>query len=64
MTVKPGAATSAASRFRSRAATRSPRSVRFMPLYPLDPGREYDVVFDPSRLPRADVPRLPAVRKG
>jgi hypothetical protein len=37
-------------------------SVRFVPMFPLDPGREYDVVFDPSRLPRADLPRLPAVK--
>jgi hypothetical protein len=37
-------------------------SVRFVPLFPLDPGRDYDVVFDPSRIPRAEVPRLPAVR--
>ena len=35
-------------------------SVRFVPLFPLDPGREYDVVFDPSRLSRAGVPRLAA----
>jgi len=33
-------------------------SIRFVPLFPLDPGREYDVVFDPSRY----VPRLPVVR--
>ena len=37
-------------------------SVRFVPLYPLNPGLEYDVVFDTSRLSRADVPRLPAVK--
>ena len=37
-------------------------SVRFVPLFPLDPGREYDVVFDPARLSRAGVPRLPAVQ--
>ncbi len=27
--------------------------VRFTPLFPFDPGRQYDVVFDPSRLPGA-----------
>jgi hypothetical protein len=37
-------------------------SVRFLPLFPLDPGREYDVVFDPARLSRPGVPRLPAVQ--
>lgn len=37
-------------------------SVRFVPLFPLDPGREYDVEFDPSRLSRAGVPRLPAAK--
>jgi len=36
-------------------------SVRFVPLFPLDPGREYEVVFDSTRVPRAGVPRLPAV---
>jgi len=61
VTVKPGAATGAeplpvAGRYAIAA------SVRFLPLYPLDPGLEYDVVFDTSRLSRADVPRLPAVK--
>jgi hypothetical protein len=37
-------------------------SIRFVPLFPLDPGREYEVSFDPSRLSRPDVPRMPAVR--
>ena len=27
------------------------RAVRFTPRFPLDPGREYEVTFDPSRLP-------------
>jgi hypothetical protein len=27
--------------------------LRFVPMFPLDAGRQYDVVFDPSRLPRA-----------
>ncbi len=35
-------------------------SVRFVPLFPLDAGREYDVVFDPSRVARDGVPRMPA----
>jgi len=37
-------------------------SLRFVPLFPLDPGREYDVVFDPSRISREVVPRLPAAK--
>jgi hypothetical protein len=37
------------------------RSIRFEPLFPLDPGREYEVVFDPSRVSRADVPGVPAI---
>ena len=27
------------------------RSIRFTPMFPLDPGREYEVTFDPTRLP-------------
>jgi hypothetical protein len=30
------------------------RAVRFTPLFPLDPGREYDVTFDPSALMAGD----------
>ncbi len=33
-------------------------AVRFVPLFPFDPGREYDVVFDPARLSRVALPRL------
>lgn len=35
-------------------------SIRFIPSFPLDPGREYDVSFDPSRVSRATIPRIPA----
>lgn len=35
-------------------------AIRFKPMYPLDPGRPYQVIFDPSRLPQtADVGRVP-----
>jgi hypothetical protein len=37
-------------------------SVRFIPLFPLDPGREYEVVFDPSRVARTAIVRVPAAR--
>jgi hypothetical protein len=37
-------------------------AVRFIPLFPFDPGREYEVVFDPARLSRRDLPALPAAR--
>lgn len=29
-------------------------AIRFKPLYPLDPGRPYRVIFDPSRLPHSE----------
>ena len=35
-------------------------SIRFIPSFPLDPGREYDVSFDPSKVLRVKMPRLPA----
>ena len=35
-------------------------SIRFIPSFPLDPGREYDVSFDPSKISRANIPRMPA----
>jgi hypothetical protein len=35
--------------------------VRFTPMFPLDPGRHYDVVFDPSALPAAGLGDLPKV---
>ena len=37
-------------------------SIRFIPSFPLDAGREYDVSFDPSRVPRINLPRLTAAR--
>jgi hypothetical protein len=38
------------------------KSVRFAPSFPLDPGREYEVVFETARLARAEIPRIAAVR--
>ena len=35
---------------------------RFIPSFPLDPGREYEVVFDPSKLTRAPALAVPALR--
>ena len=35
-------------------------SVRFIPSFPLDPGREYDVSFDLSKISRAANPRISA----
>ena len=37
-------------------------SVKFIPLFPLDPGRQYDVAFDPSKLSRPNAPRVPPAR--
>lgn len=37
-------------------------SVRFMPSFPLDPGRQYEVSFDPSKLSRPNAPRVSAAR--
>jgi hypothetical protein len=37
-------------------------SIRFIPSFPLDAGREYDVSFDPSRVSRINLPRLTAAR--
>lgn len=37
-------------------------SVRFIPQFPFDPGRQYEVAFDPSRLPRPGMPMLSPVR--
>ena len=37
-------------------------SVRFVPSFPLDAGRAYEVSFDPARLGRPDAPRIPPVR--
>jgi hypothetical protein len=36
-------------------------ALRFTPLYPLDPGREYRVRFDPARLPGAALPGASAI---
>ena len=36
-------------------------ALRFTPLYPLDPGREYRVRFDPARLPGAALPGAGAI---
>jgi hypothetical protein len=36
-------------------------ALRFTPLYPLDPGREYRARFDPARLPGADGSGAPAI---
>jgi hypothetical protein len=36
-------------------------SVRFTPMFPLDPGRQYDVVFDPAALPEAGLGDMPKV---
>jgi hypothetical protein len=33
-------------------------SLQFLPMFPLDPGREYDVVFDPSQAPAKGLPSL------
>jgi hypothetical protein len=33
-------------------------SLRFVPMFPLDPGREYGVVFDPSQVPGRGLPLL------
>lgn len=35
--------------------------VRFTPMFPLDPGRQYEVVFDPAALPGAGLDGLPKV---
>ena len=35
--------------------------VRFTPMFPLDPGREYEVVFDPAAVPAAALGELPRV---
>jgi hypothetical protein len=32
------------------------RTIRFTPMFPLDPGRQYDVRFDPSHLPAGGAP--------
>ncbi len=37
-------------------------TVQFVPMFPLDPGREYDVRFEPSRLPRGALHEMPAAR--
>ncbi|MEO7272596.1 MAG: hypothetical protein ABIX28_19920 [Vicinamibacterales bacterium] len=37
-------------------------SVQFVPAFPLDPGRRYQVTFDASRLPRTAVANIPASR--
>ncbi len=37
-------------------------AARFIPSFPLDPGREYEVVFEPSKLARAPALRVPSVR--
>jgi hypothetical protein len=37
------------------------RLVRFTPMFPLDPGRKYEVVFDPAALPAAGLGDLPKV---
>lgn len=37
-------------------------SVRFIPSFPFDPGRQYDVTFDPARLSRSGMPHVPAAR--
>jgi len=36
--------------------------VRFVPAFPLDPGRRYAVTFDPSRLPRTAASHIPAAQ--
>ena len=36
-------------------------SIRFTPMFPLDPGRQYDVVFDPAALPGARLGDMPKV---
>jgi hypothetical protein len=36
-------------------------SLRFVPMFPFDPGRQYDVVFDPARLPNRRLPDMPRV---
>lgn len=35
--------------------------IRFTPMFPLDPGRQYDVVFDPAALPSAGLGDLPKI---
>jgi hypothetical protein len=34
-------------------------SVRFIPMFPLDPGRRYEVSFDASKVTRPGMPRIP-----
>jgi hypothetical protein len=36
-------------------------AVRFTPMYPLDPGRQYQVRFDPARLPGSGGSTVPAI---
>jgi hypothetical protein len=36
--------------------------IRFTPAFPLDPGRDYDVTFDPSKLARQEIARVAVVR--
>ena len=37
-------------------------SIRFIPSFPFDPGRDYEVSFDPSRLRRSGMPAIAAAR--
>jgi hypothetical protein len=37
-------------------------SVRFIPMFPLDPGRRYEVTFDASKVTRPGMPRIPNAR--
>jgi hypothetical protein len=61
VTVKPaGAVSQAPPAVAGRYAVAD--GVRFTPLFPLDPGREYEVVFDPARVPRLAGARMLAAR--
>jgi hypothetical protein len=65
VTVKPSGSTPASAGAPLPVAGRYAvaESVRFTPLFPLDAGREYEVVFDPSRLPpRTTVAAMPSAR--
>jgi hypothetical protein len=61
VTVKRDAAAGTASTPVSGTYTIVNQHVRFTPMFPLEPGREYDVVFDPAALPAAGLGDLPKV---
>ena len=61
VTVKGDGSTGVASTPVSGTYTIVKQHVRFTPMFPLDPGRQYEVVFDPAALPAAGLGDLPKV---